>query len=136
MSRVSCFFILSFCVIAAACTEPKAEISALGEYQVAIDSSKRIIEDFMMRENIPGLSITMMKKGEMIWSEGFGFADLEQEIIVYPNKTKFRIGSIAKPMTAAMLAQLYESGKLDLDVPVQTYVPSFPKKNMKLRPDN
>tara|TARA_Y100000588_G_scaffold393793_1_gene511179 strand:- start:2477 stop:3352 length:876 start_codon:yes stop_codon:yes gene_type:complete len=42
--------------------------------------------------------------------------------------TKFRVGSISKPMTAAAVAMLVEDGRLDLDLPVQYYVPSFPVK--------
>ena len=40
----------------------------------------------------------------------------------------FRIGSVSKPLTAIAVAQLVQQGKLDLDAPVQRYVPSFPEK--------
>src|SRR5437899_487536 len=43
-------------------------------------------------------------------------------------ETQFRIGSVSKPLTADAVAQLYEAGKLDLDAPVQRYVPTFPQK--------
>src|SRR6267378_3950851 len=62
-----------------------------------------------------------------MYSEGFGYADLEERVPVWPT-TKFRIGSISKPLTATALVQLVEAGKLDLDAPVQKYVPSFPEK--------
>ena len=65
--------------------------------------------------------------GKIVYSEGFGFADLEERVPVWPT-TKFRIGSISKPLTATALMQLVEAGKLDLDAPVQEYVPSFPAK--------
>jgi serine beta-lactamase-like protein LACTB, mitochondrial len=42
--------------------------------------------------------------------------------------TKFRIGSVSKSLTSTALGLLYESGKIDLDAPVQKYVPSFPVK--------
>ena len=41
---------------------------------------------------------------------------------------KFRVGSIANPMTAAAVAQLYDEGRIDLDAPIQRYVPAFPEK--------
>jgi CubicO group peptidase (beta-lactamase class C family) len=65
--------------------------------------------------------------GEVIWAEGFGLADLEHGIGVWP-ETKFRIGSVSKPYTAAAVGLLVQQGRLDLDAPVQQYVPSFPEK--------
>lgn len=47
------------------------------------------------------------------------------DVAIDPAKTKFRVGSTAKSMTAMGLGVLYESGKIDLDVPIQTYVPEF-----------
>lgn len=46
-------------------------------------------------------------------------------------ETVMRIASISKPLTAAAAAQLCEEGKLDLDVPVQKYVPEFPQKQFE-----
>lgn len=42
-----------------------------------------------------------------------------------------RIASISKPLTAAAAARLCEEGKLDLDVPIQKYVPEFPQKQFQ-----
>jgi CubicO group peptidase (beta-lactamase class C family) len=42
--------------------------------------------------------------------------------------TRFRVGSVSKSLTAAALGLLVEEGKLDLDAPVQRYVPAFPRK--------
>jgi len=60
---------------------------------------------------------------------GFGYADLENEVKMGPESV-VRIGSISKPMTMAMLGRLMEDNKIDLDLPVQTYVPNFPKKEV------
>ena len=75
-----------------------------------------------------GLTITVGVDQSIVWSGGFGFADLEQQVPVNPALTLFRVGSTAKPMTAMALGQLVEAGKLDLDEPVQTYLPDFPEK--------
>lgn len=66
-------------------------------------------------------------EGEVAWSEGFGYADVEQRVPVWPY-TKMRIGSVSKTLTSAAVGKLVEAGKLDLDQPVQQYVPYFPKK--------
>lgn len=55
-----------------------------------------------------------------------GFADLENQVPM-TTKAVFRIASISKSMTVAMLAKLMEDGKIDLDMPIQTYVPDYPK---------
>ena len=77
--------------------------------------------------NIPGFAIAVAVDGRIVWSEAFGYADLEAHRQATP-ATQFRIGSVSKPLTATAIAQLFETGKLDLDAPVQRYVPSFPKK--------
>src|SRR4029077_10288707 len=55
------------------------------------------------------------------------FADPEERAPAWPT-TKFRIGSISKPLTAVGLMELVQSGKADLDAPIQKYVTSFPEK--------
>jgi serine beta-lactamase-like protein LACTB, mitochondrial len=76
---------------------------------------------------IPGLQVAVGVDGRLVWSEGFGYADVARHIPVTA-ETQFRIGSVSKPLTAVAVALLYEQGKLDLDAPVQRYVPSFPDK--------
>lgn len=97
-------------------------------YQAAIDSARSLMERFVAFSDIPGASVSVSVGGEIIWSEGFGYADLEQQVPVYPDKTKFRIGSVSKPITSAALGVLYDEGKVKLDVPIQEYVPEFPEK--------
>ena len=97
-------------------------------FDFAKAQSKKIIQEVIQDSQVPGMVVLVSIKGETVWAEGFGFADLEQEVKADPVKTKFRIGSISKPYTALALAQLYEAGKIDLDAPIQEYVSSFPKK--------
>jgi len=75
----------------------------------------------------PGLALAVAANGTLVYSEGFGYADLEERVPVWPT-TKFRIGSISKSLTAVGLMELVEAAKVDLDAPVQKYVPSFPDK--------
>lgn len=93
----------------------------------AIAQARRLIQDTMKVLGAPGASITVMKDGRVIWSEGFGYADVEQQVKVTP-ETRFRIGSVSKPLTSIAMGLLYQDGKLDLDAPVQRYVPAFPVK--------
>jgi serine beta-lactamase-like protein LACTB, mitochondrial len=92
-----------------------------------VQRARRLIADTMKALGVPGASVTVMRGGTIVWSEGFGLADLEQQVPATP-RTVFRIGSVSKPLTAAALGILIEEGKVDLDAPVQRYVPSFPVK--------
>jgi len=80
---------------------------------------------------VPGLSVAAAIDGKVVWSEGFGFADVEAKKAVTP-QTMFRIGSISKSVTAAALMKLVEQGKLDLDADIHVYVPDYPDKGAKI----
>ncbi|MEZ4810560.1 MAG: serine hydrolase domain-containing protein [Allomuricauda sp.] len=77
---------------------------------------------------IPGMAVTLLKKGEVLLQKGYGYADLERKIPVDPNKTVFRIASISKCITALALGKMMEEGLIDLDASFYKYVPYFPKK--------
>ena len=96
-------------------------------YAAAIDEARALLDSIIDAEAIPGLSAAIGRGSQLIWSEGFGYSDMTHNVMVTP-LTKFRIGSVSKPVTAAALAILVEAGALDLDAPVQDYVPSFPEK--------
>ena len=76
----------------------------------------------------PGMSIAILQKGKIVFAEGFGFADLENKIPV-TTKTQFRAASVSKLMTATALIKLAQENHLDLDAPINGYVPEYgPKK--------
>jgi CubicO group peptidase (beta-lactamase class C family) len=87
-----------------------------------------LIEEFMADTKAPGVAVSVGLNGRIVWSEGFGYVDVEQRVPAWPGITLFRVGSVAKPMTAVAVGQLYEQGRLDLDAPIQDYVPSFTEK--------
>ncbi len=72
--------------------------------------------------NIPGAAVVVVKDGEILFSEGYGFADLEQQIPVDPAKTVMRVASVSKLFTATAAMQLVEQGLLDLDTDVNLYL--------------
>lgn len=86
------------------------------------------LQAFVIASKVPGLSISISQKGKLVYSKGYGFEDREKKIPVNPATSKFRIGSVSKTLTAAALARLYDDGKIDLDAPIQKYVPIWPKK--------
>jgi serine beta-lactamase-like protein LACTB len=112
--------------ISAAITTQTQSAAAAVRFAAAKENADKQAKEWLAR-GTPGLVLAVAVGGKILYSEGFGFADLEERVPVWPT-TKFRIGSISKPLTATALMQLVEAGKLDLDAPVQKYVPSFPDK--------
>jgi serine beta-lactamase-like protein LACTB, mitochondrial len=99
---------------------------AEARYRAAIAAAQRLVCD-SLTPKIPGLQVAVAIDGKLVWSEAFGYADIARHARV-TRTTMFRIGSVSKPLTSVAVAQLVLGGKLDLDAPVQRYVPSFPQK--------
>ena len=97
-----------------------------GSYAAARDHARSIAKEWLAR-GVPGFNVAVAVDGKIIYSEAFGYADLEQRVPAW-QITKFRIGSVSKPLTSAALMKLVEQGKIDLDAPIQKYVPTFPDK--------
>jgi len=97
------------------------------KYAEVIEMARDRFDSVMAANNIPGLSVAVSIDGQVVWSEGFGYANIETGTPVTA-RTKFRIGSVSKPLTAVAVGTLIDDGKLDLDAPVQQYVPAFPEK--------
>ncbi len=104
-----------------------ADAPGHGRWTEAVDRSRALVQAHMDQLGVPGASVAVAVDGSVVWAEGFGWADVENRVAVAPS-SRFRIASISKAVTAAAVGKLVESGRLDLDAPVQRYVPSFPEK--------
>ena len=107
--------------------EETASRSGYDRHAQGIVQGRELIRGLMDSQKIPGVSVALWADGQFLWSEGFGYSDVESRVPVWPH-TRFRIGSISKTLTAAAIGKLLEAGRLDLDAPVWHYVPSFPEK--------
>jgi serine beta-lactamase-like protein LACTB len=101
--------------------------------QRKLDDARRVqlesaVSKFMAQSSVPAISVAVVEGGEEVWAEGFGMADLENFVPATP-QTLYRLASISKSLTATGAMQLWESGKLDLDAPIQKYCPAFPQKS-------
>jgi CubicO group peptidase (beta-lactamase class C family) len=76
----------------------------------------------MAESGIPGLSIAAIKDGEVQYSQGFGFRDFQRGTSATP-ETIYCIGSITKSFTALAVMQLHEKGLLNIEDPVEEYIP-------------
>ncbi len=115
-------FLALLCLAAAAPAQPRA-----GLPPARIQAIEQAIAQEMEKQKIPGLAVAVGSDYRLAWARGFGLADVEHNVAVKP-ATVFRLGSISKPFTAVAAMQLVERGRLDLDAPIQKYVPSFPEK--------
>ena len=88
----------------------------------------------MPAQHIPGAVFVLVKDGNLFFSKGYGYADLEKQIPVIPEKTVFRVGSISKVLTATAVMQLVEQGKLNLTENINHYLQHFHLKNNYSQP--
>ena len=93
----------------------------------AVKKARQIVLAHLTEENLPGLSVAVGIDGDIVWAEGFGFADLKASLPVTPDH-RFRIGTASTVLASAAAGLLLEKGRLKLDDEIQTYVPAFPKK--------
>ena len=103
----------------------------LSNYAGAVKAGRDAVRELMSAAKIPGFSVAVGIHGQVVWSEAFGLADLEQSVAT-TTQTRFRLGSVSKVLTVAAVAKLYQEGKLDLDAPIQKYVPAFPDKGQPI----
>jgi CubicO group peptidase (beta-lactamase class C family) len=77
---------------------------------------------------VAGLSAAIAVNGRLVWTGGFGWADLERGVPMTA-ATVSRIGSISKPVAAAAAMVMFDQGRIDLDAPIARYLPSYPKQH-------
>lgn len=108
-----------------------AAVAAVGQSAVAAPHNAsqidRIAGSEQQKQHIPAMTVAVSLGGQVIYSKGFGQADIENGVAA-DSQTLIRTGSIAKPLSAVAAMTLVEAGKLDLDAPVQKYCPAFPQK--------
>jgi serine beta-lactamase-like protein LACTB len=99
----------------------------LPKWADAVEQGRQIVRAGLSEQNLPGLSVAVGIGGNIVWAEGFGWADLENRVPIAPDM-RFRIGTASKALTSAAVGLLLEEGRLKLDDVIQTYVPAFPEK--------
>jgi len=116
---------LLVCLLAAVNLPLAAQEARLSpEKQAKIEAA---ILRFMGATHVPGISAAVVENGQYEWAAGFGVADLENNVPATEH-TLYRLASISKSLTATAAMELWERGRLDLDVPIQKYCSSFPEK--------
>jgi CubicO group peptidase (beta-lactamase class C family) len=89
-------------------------------YARAIDQSRALLDEVL--QLYPGTAVAVAVGNDIVWSTAFGYADVERHRPV-SRATQFRIYEVAMPLTAAAMCRLADEGRIDLDAPVQRYLP-------------
>ncbi|WP_044640128.1 serine hydrolase [Risungbinella massiliensis] len=127
--------ILIICLLISICTfhsftvfaeESIPNIRNPQELQKFVDT---FFQQNLKTNHVPGAVISIVKDGKIQLMRGYGYADLEKKIPVIADKTVFRVGSIAKNLTATAVMQLVEQGKLDLHKDVNHYLTDLKMEN-------
>jgi CubicO group peptidase (beta-lactamase class C family) len=93
------------------------------------DDVAALTEKSRVEWGAPGMSVAIVLDSKIAWAEGFGLADVENDVPARKD-TVYRIASISKPLASTAVMQLVEQGKVRLEDPITKYVPSFPDKGL------
>jgi CubicO group peptidase (beta-lactamase class C family) len=100
-----------------------------GAKDVPVPSSEKLTDGYynsLTAKKYPGVAVLAARDGEILYRKGFGYADIENKILVTPD-TKFRIGSVTKQFTAAAILKLQESNLLSVNDKLSKFIPDFPR---------
>ena len=91
------------------------------------ETGRQIARAELIEQNLPGLSVAVGVDGDIVWAEGFGWADIEKRVPVAPARGSGS-GTCPRRSRRPRSACCVEKGRLHLDDEIQTYVPAFPRK--------
>lgn len=97
-------------------------------WQPAVAEARRAMRAAVVEQRLPGVSVAVGLGADVVWAEGMGWADLEDQVPVSPT-TRFRIGTTSMALTSAGVGLLLEEGRLRLDDEIRRHVPAYPEKD-------
>ncbi|MEJ2215140.1 MAG: serine hydrolase [Gemmatimonadota bacterium] len=97
-------------------------------YDDVVHALQSFVRHERAEKGIPGLSLALVDSQRVVWAAGFGWADSTAGVRATP-ETVYRVGSVSKLFTDIAIMRLVERGELDLDAPIQKYLPSFEPRN-------
>lgn len=118
VSAVAVVLMVSFMSVSG-CSSDAANTYSKTIQEMTTDINRQVTDD-----KVKGLAIALIDDQRTVWVEGFGKADVANDIVATAD-THFEIGSNSKTFAGAMIAQLVEKELIDIDKPVATYLPGF-----------
>src|SRR2546428_124622 len=114
-------FSILLLIFAAAPLAPQPRPPATQTSKVDFSKAGKLIQEHMVEWSIPSISVAVARRGEILWEEGFGWADRENRVPATEH-TMYYMASVSKSFTAVALMILQERKQLDLDRPVNDYL--------------
>ena len=108
--------LLPLIILLPAPAQPKGKPPVTGPADPLLAPFDEMMLDFLDKHQVPGAALAVAKDGRLVYARGFGYADPDAKTPVRP-RSKFRIASVSKPITAAAVLRLVAAGKLTLDTP-------------------
>lgn len=93
-----------------------------------IERADAIFQSIVSAQKLPGVSVSILQKGAVILEKGYGYSDLENEVLVAPKKTIFRTASVSKCITGLALGKMVDQKILNFEDSFYKHVPYYPKK--------
>lgn len=106
----------------------KQERKLVNKTSQSLLEANALLQELVDAEKVPGMAVVVQHKTKQLFYKGYGYATIDTQHKVVPNKTVFRTASVAKPIAASLLLLLEERGEIDLDASFYKYVPEYPKK--------
>ncbi|MFY7941621.1 MAG: serine hydrolase domain-containing protein, partial [Burkholderiaceae bacterium] len=118
--------LLTSVLVLSACGSPSQQTRSVprGDTQAAVTQLRSFIQQEMKSQRLAGLSIALVGDQQVLWTQGFGWADQRNKQPAAP-ETLYRVGSISKLFTATAVMQMVEAGQIKLDAPLQQVLPQF-----------
>ncbi|CAB1063160.1 Beta-lactamase class C-like and penicillin binding proteins (PBPs) superfamily [Olavius sp. associated proteobacterium Delta 1] len=125
-NRIASLIILIAILVLAGCSGAPVKPDQIipGNYDYAKEYLTWLTHKEMKRNKVMGLSIAIVDDQKIVWAQGFGYADAQNEIPA-TSETVYRIGSISKLFTVMAAMKLAEQGKIQIDRPLKNYLPQF-----------
>jgi len=124
-SAMGVVLLVSAHVALAQTSTSSGEKKRLEQFEKDIEASRESLK-------IPGISAVIVKDQKVLWTKGFGFADLENRVPATPD-TLYSIASVTKTFASTLIMQLVEQGKLDLNEPISHYSSDFKDDSVKIK---
>jgi serine beta-lactamase-like protein LACTB, mitochondrial len=102
-----------------------ASVLAGSSLDDAKEATRAAVEQFRNDHAVPAVAVAVAVNGRIVFEEAYGLADRDNETPA-TTATRFGLGTLSKPFTAALVARLVEKNVLEWDAPVERYVSEFP----------
>ncbi len=126
-SKRAIILIISFLFIQS-CQKQPQNIDVSSGYESIVKKLEDAIQYEIDSKDLNAISMVLVDDQEIVWAKGFGYEDPEN-LISADAYTVYRVGSVSKLFTDMAIMQRVEKGEIDLDAPIQTYLPDFKPNN-------